>query len=682
MSADSEIAVSPRAPSLQAVKRGMQMSRFVLGAALAGLWLAAPAAAQLADLAVKLGAREAFQGVSLSPDGTRIAYLNPVAGRATAVVVVDLKTSAMKPVLSSTDPNTRIGWCDWVKVDRLACSIRGERQDIGENFGVSRIVAVDPDGGNIKEIGARQSTRAIGVNSYGGTIIDYLPDDPDHVLMEVYKLPEDSAGTLRANVEGGMTVTRVNVRNGQSRVVEAVTPNASDFFTDRRGRVRLRSLYELKEAASYASYLSGNLRWFYRTKTSEAWVPLGLTNLRDNSTLEVLGFDESGDNILVREPKDGRQALFRVAADGSNRTELLFARDDVDVGAVRRIGRNFRPISVSYSSDYNHVHYLDPALGRLAAALGKALPGQPEISIIDESWDGAKLLLFAGTDVDPGAYYLYDKATKQLGKLSDTRPGTAALTFGEMRPTSYPARDGVAIPGYLTLPPGKEAKNLPAIIMPHGGPSSRDTWGFDWLVQYFTQLGYAVLQPNYRGSSGYGDAWFKENGFKAWRTSIGDINDGARWLVSQGIADPKRLAIFGWSYGGYAALQANVAEPDLYKATVAVAPVTDLQMLKEADRYYGNFLLTKEFIGAGPHVSEGSPAKNAEAIKTPVLMFHGTKDLNVELRQSRVMESALKSAGKPVELIVYEDLQHSLIDSGARADMLLRSAKFFAANVK
>ena len=278
------------------------MSRLLRRTIIAALCVAAPAGAQMADLAVKFGAREAFDGVALSPDGTKISYLNPVAGKASVVVVVDIKSGAMKPVMSSGDPNLRISWCDWIKVDRIACSLRGERQDIGENLGVSRIVAVDADGGNFKELGARQSQRAIGVNGYGGTIIDYLPDDPDNILMELYKLPEDSAGTLRANTEGGLTVALVNVRTGRSRNIEAVTPNASDFISDRRGRVRLRSMNEIKDSASGARYSSGTLRWFYRTKQGNEWLPLGISNYRDNSTLEVLGFDESGDNVMVLKP--------------------------------------------------------------------------------------------------------------------------------------------------------------------------------------------------------------------------------------------------------------------------------------------------------------------------------------------------------------------------------------------
>lgn len=659
------------------------MSRLSRLAALAVFAVATPAAAQIDELARKFGEREAFDGVALSPDGTRISYLNPIAGKGTALVVVDIKTSAMKAVLSTGDPTLRLAWCSWVKNDRLACSIRGERQAIGETHSVSRIVAVDANGGNIKEIGARPSRRSIGLNAYGGSILDHLPDDPDNILMMVYKMPEESVGTLIADTEGGVTVARVNVRTGRTQHIESPEPNGWGFDTDGRGNVRLKTIVSTQGAASGATYVGDRLRWFVRPKGSRNWVPAGLTDLSANNSLEVLGFDESGDNLLLLQPHNGRQALFRKAIGGTGREELIFAHDKVDVDGLRRVGRYSRPISVHYSTDFNHVFYLDPALGKLAASLSKVLPGKPEVTILDETWDGSKILVFAGSDKDAGAYYLFDKATKSLGKLSSSRPALEGLPISEMRPVTYPARDGTPIPAYLTLPPGKtDAKGLPAIIMPHGGPSARDNWGFDWLSQYFAQLGYAVLQANYRGSAGYGNDWFQENGFKAWRTSIGDINDGARWLVAQGIANPQRLAIFGWSYGGYAALQANVVEPNLYKATIAVAPVTDLQMLKEQSRYYGNFLLTKEFIGAGPHIAEGSPARNAAAIKTPVLMFHGDKDLNVELRQSRLMESQLKSAGKPVQLVVYPDLQHSLIDSGARTDLLAKSATFLAANVK
>jgi dipeptidyl aminopeptidase/acylaminoacyl peptidase len=216
--------------------------------------------------------------------------------------------------------------------------------------------------------------------------------------------------------------------------------------------------------------------------------------------------------------------------------------------------------------------------------------------------------------------------------------------------------------------------------MPHGGPSARDEWGFDWLAQYYAAAGYAVIQPNYRGSTGYGDDWYENNGFQSWKTAIGDVADAGRWLVSQGIADPSKLAIVGWSYGGYAALQSAVVEPSLFKAVVAIAPVTDLEMLKDEFRGWTNHALTSKFIGQGAHVREGSPAENASLITAPVMLFHGTHDRNVDVKQSQRMASRLKAAGKRVDLVTYADLDHSLPDSRVRADLLRRSDQFLKAS--
>jgi dipeptidyl aminopeptidase/acylaminoacyl peptidase len=212
--------------------------------------------------------------------------------------------------------------------------------------------------------------------------------------------------------------------------------------------------------------------------------------------------------------------------------------------------------------------------------------------------------------------------------------------------------------------------------MPHGGPSDRDSWGFDWLPQFYAARGFAVLQPEYRGSSGYGDAWYQNNGFKSWRIAIGDVTDAGRWLVSSGIADPRKLAIVGWSYGGYAALQAAVIAPDLFKAVVAVAPVTDLAMLKSESLNWSDNMLRSDFIGSGDHIREGSPAQNAQKIKAPVLLVHGTLDANVNFNQSTTMASRLRAAGGKVQLITFEGLDHQLPDSTARTKLLGESDAF------
>jgi dipeptidyl aminopeptidase/acylaminoacyl peptidase len=251
-----------------------------------------------------------------------------------------------------------------------------------------------------------------------------------------------------------------------------------------------------------------------------------------------------------------------------------------------------------------------------------------------------------------------------------------------MKPVTYKAADGTVVPAYLTLPPGGSGRGLPAIVMPHGGPGARDEWGFHWLVQYFANRGFAVLQPNFRGSAGYGREWFQENGFQSWRTAIGDVNDAGRWLVSEGIADPSKLAILGWSYGGYAALQSNVVDPDLFKAVVAIAPVADLEELRNEWLRFSSAANFRDFIGTGPHVAQGSPARHAGKMKAPVLLFHGELDRNVSVRQSRLMRDRLRDAGKSVELLDFPGLDHYLMDSAVRADMLRRSDAFLRTSLK
>jgi dipeptidyl aminopeptidase/acylaminoacyl peptidase len=371
-----------------------------------------------------------------------------------------------------------------------------------------------------------------------------------------------------------------------------------------------------------------------------------------------------------------------VALDGSLKSELVYANPQVDVDDVVTIGRSGRVIGASYVTDRREVEYFDPEYKSLAAALAKALPKLPLIDFLSASADEKQLLIRASSDSDPGHYYWFDRASHHLNELSPARPELEQTALSQVRSVTYHTADGVDVPAYLTLPPGSDGKHLPTILMPHGGPASRDEWGFDWLAQFFAQRGFAVLQPEFRGSSGYGDAWFVDNGFKSWRTAIGDIDEGARWLIKQRIADPDKLAIVGWSYGGYAALQSNVVDPSLYKAVVAIAPVTDLAALKQESLNYTNYVLQERYIGAGPHITEGSPAFHADRFIAPVLMFHGDQDINVGVGESREMDAALRKAGKSSQLVIYPGLDHQLDDNVARTDMLTKADAFLRANLK
>jgi dipeptidyl aminopeptidase/acylaminoacyl peptidase len=449
-------------------------------------------------------------------------------------------------------------------------------------------------------------------------------------------------------------------------------------MSDGHGNVRIKG-YQ----AQHGIYgdLAQVITYNYRVAGSKEWLPF--SSWDGDTGMQPIAIDADSDSAYVLKKLNGRLALYRVKLDGSMATELVYKNDKVDVDDVVRIGRGGRVIGVTFAEEKRSVIYFDKEYAALATAIGKALPNLPLIDFIGASTDDNKLLIVAGSDSDPGRYYVFDKTKPALNEILLARPALEQVRLASVKPITYTASDGTAIPAYLTLPPGKEdARGLPAVVLPHGGPSARDVWGFDWIAQFLAHEGYAVLQPNYRGSTGFGDAWLQTNGFKSWKTSIGDVTAAGHWLVDQGIADPKRLAIVGWSYGGYAALQSGVTEPGLFKAIVAIAPVTDLDLTKKEELHYTDARLIANEIGSGPHIVEGSPLQNVDRIQVPVLMFHGDKDLNVDVEQSQKMDAKLRAAGKASELVVFPGLEHSLRDSTVRTQMLDRIAAFLKANTE
>jgi dipeptidyl aminopeptidase/acylaminoacyl peptidase len=415
--------------------------------------------------------------------------------------------------------------------------------------------------------------------------------------------------------------------------------------------------------------LTGRVKYFYRRQGSRDWALL--SDYADwQQQMQPLAVDAGVDSLYALKKMDGRYALYAMKLDGSGAETLIASDPHVDIDDVVRVGDGLKVIGYTYADESRHAVYFDPEFKALAASLSKALPKLPLVDFVDSSADGRKLLIFASSDTDPGRYYLFDRDAKSLNEAMLDRPELEGRTLADVKSVTIAAPDGAQIPAYLTLPPGKDAKNLPAVVLPHGGPSARDEWGFDWLPQFLAAEGYAVLQPEYRGSAGYGDTWQNVNGFKNWRTSMGDISASTRGLVAQGIADPKRVAILGWSYGGYAALMEGETDPSLYKAVVAIAPVTDLQTLKQDQADFTDARMVEDFVGSGPHIVDGSPAKHADAINAPVLLAHGDLDSTVRFWHSQKMASALQGAGKQVEFLQYKGLDHQLNDSTARADLL------------
>ena len=649
--------------------------RKVLTAALLSGAIAVPAAAEPSKEAKAFGAREFVQDISLSPDGKRVAMVEASSGRGARLVVGDFESGAITPVTSVSGDPERFDRCHWSTNSRIVCRIYGDTTTLGVLTGFTRLIAINADGTNPKMLSQTGSSRSLGPTLNGGNVIDWTGQGKESsILVTRSHVPEQTTGSRFGSDAEGLGVESIDTITLARRAVEPPKPMAVEYISDGRGTVRVMGLL----TSATGGYIGETIAYSYRKPGERAWERLGTFQLTQNARAGfnpyavdpdlnvVYGFDDS----------DGFKKLVRINLDGSLKKEIVVERPGVDVDGLIQIGRQQRVVGASWAGEVREFTFFDPELKALATSLGRAIPNLPQIRFVDASANEKQLLLSASSDDHPGIYYIYDKGTKKLEEVMPARPQLALLGLGKMKPITYRAADGTMIPGYLTLPANSTGKGLPAIVMPHGGPSARDEWGFDWLAQFFAARGYAVLQPNFRGSSGYGEAWFEKNGFQSWRTAIGDINDGGKWLLAQGIAAPGKIAIVGWSYGGYAALQSPALDPDLFKAIVAIAPVTDLEQLRTDSQMYTNFKLVDKFIGTGAHVREGSPARLASGIKAPVLMFHGDRDQNVRIGHSRLMADRLKDAGKKVELVEYKGLAHSLNDSTARTEMLDKSDTF------
>jgi dipeptidyl aminopeptidase/acylaminoacyl peptidase len=649
----------------------MKLRFVVMAGLLAGT--ASIASAQthsLAEDAAAFGAREAVRAPDLSPDGNSILYLTPAPGPATGAVITNLVTGKTQVVSRTEGKPESFEWCRFGSPTRLVCRLSAMTNQGNELIGFARLVSMNDDGSDAKLLGQSKSAYGERLSQFDGSIIDWLGGGSGTVLMtRDYVADVNKLNTRILRTKSGFGVDRVDIKSLSSDSVEPPAGDSrtpvSGYMTDGKGTVRLMSISEFTPQG----YLSGRLRYEYRAPGSRDWEEL-VPYQKDE--FQPLAIDAGSNRLYALKKRDGRDALYGITLGQATSETVIAENSRVDIDDVVRFGDGQRVIGYTYAEEQRHTVYFDPEFKALAASLGKAIPNLPLVDFVDSSADGQKLLIRAGSDTDPGRYYLFDRTKKTLNEMMLERPKLEGRTLASVKAVSISAPDGVSIPAYLTLPPGREAKGLPAVVLPHGGPSYRDQWGFDWLPQFLAARGYAVIQPQFRGSAGFGDKWLNENGFKNWRTSIGDVTASAKWLTSQGIANPNKMAIVGWSYGGYAALQSAVVEPSLYKAVVAIAPVTDLEMLKVDSAGYTNRRIVEQEVGSGPHVAEGSPRRNAAAIQAPVLLVHGDLDSNVRYAHSAEMDQALKSAGKSSELITFKGLDHQLDDSAARTQMLTK----------
>jgi dipeptidyl aminopeptidase/acylaminoacyl peptidase len=601
-------------------------------------------------LAIAFGSLPAMTDPRLSPDGSKISFLSTRTNDLPILVIFDTKTGQASPIMSSVPDKFDIKWCDWANNERLLCGFSGVYKEGFDYVPVSRLVGINADGSRMKVLLEQRLENQF--TQYQDRIVDWLVDDPRHILVQIPS--QNSTG-----------IARLDIYSGTTGMVIANRENVHHWVSDGHGSPRL-----------YRYHSEDKISWSYRLPEEDSWHEFHEARTTDDDDFDPAGFSENADELLVLKPLEGHIALWALDLRHNLKARLVYAAPDADISSSLLMGKYRRLVAVSYSTDQPHLHFLDYGIEAVTRRVQATFPGKL-VQVVDESWDQKFYIVMVSSDQDAGAYYVYNAANPGLTILAPRQPELAGRQLGEMKPVEYPAADGTKIPAYLTLPPGKPAKGLPVIILPHGGPTARDDWGFDWLVQYLAAKGFAVLQSNYRGSAGYGKSWEGENAFHGWRKAIADVNDGAKWLITQGIADPNQVCILGWSYGGYAALMGSIETPGLYKCVVSIAGVTDPRtFISDHDRFMHQNEVRK-VVGTESEVTKnGSPLKRAAEFKAPVLLLHGEKDINVAIRHSEYMDEALRKAGKSTELVTYKDVEHHFLRNEARIDMLDRIGVF------
>lgn len=580
-------------------------------------------------------------GYQLSPDGKYFSFLKPWKTRMNVHIQ---KIGESKVTRITNSEKSDIDGYTWVNNERLIYV-----QDKGgdENF---KVYGVNLDGSNPKELTPFNKVRV--------GITDDLEHDPAHILI-----------TMNKRNKQIFDVYKLNVNDGKLKMVAKNPGNISGWVTDHKGKVRVALTTDgVNSSLLYREKESDPFKTILKTTFKESVSPLFFTY--DNKYLYV------SSNL-----KRDKAAIYKYDIANGKFLEKIFEHPEVDVSSLLSSDKRKKILGVSYNTDKRHYKFFDKSRAELQKTLESKLPGV-EVAITSASKDENRMLVRTYSDRTRGAYYFYDMSSKKLKKIADVSPWLKAKYMAPMKPVKYKSRDGLTINGYLTLPVGVKAKNLPVVVNPHGGPWARDYWGYNPEVQLFANRGYAVLQMNFRGSTGYGRK-FWECSFKKWGKEMqDDITDGVKWLIKKGIADPKRVAIYGGSYGGYATLAGITFTPDLYRCAIDYVGVSNLfTFMKSIPPYWKPYLeMLYEMVGHPEKdkklLREGSPIFHVDKIKVPVFVAQGANDPRVVKSESDQIVDALKKKGIPVTYMVKDNEGHGFRNEENRFEFYRAITKF------
>ena len=629
------------------------MKHILIGAALA--MAAAPAGAAEAPALLPLDALAEIPFISnplLSPDGKRLlAKVN--SGGKEALAIYDLAAGSSAPPKILPHPDG-VRWYRWAGNGRVLVS----------SMHISIFMAVLPVPVT-RVVSHDLATDKVQPVSTGGGLMgdDVIFVDPDgrFVLLSQQKDIFDSP-----------SVHRVDLDTGKSVEIQKKKADIWSWFADGAGTIRGGISYDGNRWSVYAADpRTGALR-----KTSSG----KMSQDRESAVESIYLLPGSDTGVIVTNERTGRFGVYKYDLNGLTIGDPIFEHAEVDV-TTPKISQDGAVEGVYFDDDKPRVKWLDPDLERVQRQLDRTFAGKVNrIEML--SRDRNTALVWSGGADDPGAYYVFDRQAKRMNLFAAPYLKLIDQPLSEVKPVRYRARDGLSIPGYLTVPRGREAKGLPLIVMPHGGPFVRDRYEFDPMVQFLASRGYAVLQPNFRGSTGYGRD-FVEKGYGEMGLKMqDDLDDGVAWLAGDGTIDPKRVCILGSSYGGYAALWGAIRNPDIYRCAVSFAGVTDVAGIL---KYDSKFLLARRYFKQHRKKIEGeqkrdlaavSPLQQAGRLKVPVLVAHGEQDSTVPADQSRKLVTALKGRGAAVQSAFYPEAAHGFSSSADSLDFMKRVEAF------
>jgi dipeptidyl aminopeptidase/acylaminoacyl peptidase len=623
------------------------------------------------------GKLPAIDHVSLSPSGERIAYVAK-DGEDRRLIVATLDG---KPIAGGNIGGVKVRDVVWAGDDHVLV-VSTATVTLGPNFTVwqtemATVVVIDVSTGKMFQVFGKAHELKV-LNAVQGFYGAARVDGRWYGWFGTTSCETDKTGCYK--YQDHRDLYRVDLDTGDIAIAARGRRGSRDWLVGPTGEVIARSYYDERDGAW--EVLAG--------RDDDRVLAAGQNELGETGRLHL---GRSADRILVDLPtgdktsdRDGGYLYREIPLSGG--PEQPVPNAETMLGALFDSTSHLMIGEIQRDDEREPLLFSAPLEARWRGAR-KAFPNNL-VHLVSWSGDFSRLIVFTEGGDDSGAYWLVDIAKHSADPVGGAYPSITAADVGPVRMVDWKAADGLPLHGVLTLPPGRGARSLPLVVLPHGGPASRDYPGFDWWAQAFASRGYAVFQPNFRGSGGYG-VEFRNAGFGEWgRKMETDISDGVADLARQGIVDPKRACIVGGSYGGYAALAGVTVQQGLYRCAVSVAGVSDLvDMLnfaykregqQNAELRYWRAFMGVTSIWERTQLKPITPSELADRADAPILLIHGRDDTVVPIAQSETMESALKSAGKPVEMVVMKNEDHWLSREATRIEMLKAAVAFVEKN--